>query len=293
MFVVMGVSGHTGSVVASALLAQGKPVRVVVRDEARGAPWKARGAEVAVASLSEPSALAAALRGAEGAYLLVPPSPGVATGIEAALRRMGEALVEAVRQASPRHVVFLSSIGVQHEAGTGPIKNLGLVERGLAAAGVPATFLRAAYFHENWGAQLPGALAGGAIHDGVRADLAFAQVATSDIGEHAARLLLDPVASGTRVVELSGPADASVDDVAALISRLSGKEVKAVTVPIAGLIAGLEQAGLPAEMAALYGEMADGINRGLVAFEGGRAVAARGRIGLEQTLRSLLAASPR
>ncbi|RYE90607.1 MAG: NmrA family transcriptional regulator, partial [Myxococcales bacterium] len=57
MFVVMGVSGHTGSVVASELLGQRRPVRVVVRDEARGAAWKERGAEVAVASLDEPTAL--------------------------------------------------------------------------------------------------------------------------------------------------------------------------------------------------------------------------------------------
>ena len=51
MYVVAGVSGNTGSVVADTLLAQKLPVRVVVRDEAKGAPWKAKGAEVAIADL--------------------------------------------------------------------------------------------------------------------------------------------------------------------------------------------------------------------------------------------------
>jgi hypothetical protein len=36
MFVVTGVTGNTGSVVASTLLAAGKPVRVVVRDAKKG-----------------------------------------------------------------------------------------------------------------------------------------------------------------------------------------------------------------------------------------------------------------
>src|SRR5690348_10908346 len=76
MFVITGATGHTGSVVAQTLLDQGKPVRVVVRDAARGAAWKAKGAEVAVASVDDIEALTRAFRGAEGAYLMVPPEYG-------------------------------------------------------------------------------------------------------------------------------------------------------------------------------------------------------------------------
>ena len=42
MYVVAGVSGHTGKVAAETLLAQGKSVRVLVRDPAKGEPWRAR-----------------------------------------------------------------------------------------------------------------------------------------------------------------------------------------------------------------------------------------------------------
>src|SRR6266576_2040536 len=73
-FVVAGVSGNTGKVVAESLLAQKRGVKVVVRDSAKGEPWKAKGAEVAVADLGDADALARALRGAEGAYLLIPPN---------------------------------------------------------------------------------------------------------------------------------------------------------------------------------------------------------------------------
>ncbi len=49
MYVVAGVSGDTGSVVASTLLDRQQKVRVVVRDRARGATCASQGADVAVA----------------------------------------------------------------------------------------------------------------------------------------------------------------------------------------------------------------------------------------------------
>src|ERR1700733_11448616 len=73
MFAVAGVSGHTGKVVAEALLAQNKPVRVIVRDAAKGEAWKKRGAEVAVADLDDADGLTKAPPGARPAYLLIPP----------------------------------------------------------------------------------------------------------------------------------------------------------------------------------------------------------------------------
>ena len=54
MFAVAGVNGHTGKVVAETLLAQSVPVRVIVRDAKKGEAWKAKGAEVAIASRHHP-----------------------------------------------------------------------------------------------------------------------------------------------------------------------------------------------------------------------------------------------
>src|SRR5579863_7705323 len=74
MFVISGVSGHTGAVAANTLLAAGKKVRVIVRDAQKGEAWRARGADVAVASLDDAGALATAIAGADGFYALVPPN---------------------------------------------------------------------------------------------------------------------------------------------------------------------------------------------------------------------------
>ena len=74
MYAVAGVTGNTGSVVATSLLGQGEQVRVIVRNEEKGRQWKEQGAEVAVASLDDAAALARALDGVEGLYYLVPPN---------------------------------------------------------------------------------------------------------------------------------------------------------------------------------------------------------------------------
>src|ERR1043165_7598852 len=79
MYAIAGVSGHTGSVAAETLLAQGKPVRVIVRDAAKGAAWSQKGAEVAVASLEDTAALTRALTGVAGAFVLLPPQGTIAS----------------------------------------------------------------------------------------------------------------------------------------------------------------------------------------------------------------------
>ena len=62
MYAVAGVTGQTGAAVAEALLAAGQHVRVIVRRAEAGAGWRrSAGAEVAVADLADPVALAAAL----------------------------------------------------------------------------------------------------------------------------------------------------------------------------------------------------------------------------------------
>lgn len=63
MYTIMGVTGKVGGAAARALLAEGRQLRVVVRDRAKGERWAARGCEIAVADLDNADALAAAFRG--------------------------------------------------------------------------------------------------------------------------------------------------------------------------------------------------------------------------------------
>ena len=286
MYVVAGVSGNTGSVVASTLLAAKQPVRVIVRDAAKGAAWTARGAEVAIADVGDQAALAKALAGAKAAYVLLPPPAWGQGGLVADRAAKIAAIAGAVRAARPGHVVLLSSVGANHAAGTGPIKDLRALEHALAATGVPSTFLRAAYFMDNWASMITGAVDGGALYYGAPEGLAFAQVATEDIGKTAAKLLVEAAPAGTRVVELAGPKAYTTADAAAAIAKASGRPVKAVTVPIAGVVQAVVGMGASQEFADGMGELIDGLTKGLLVFEH---APVRGTLSLDDKIRALIA----
>jgi uncharacterized protein YbjT (DUF2867 family) len=286
MYVVAGVTGNTGKVVADALLAQKKPVRVIVRDAKKGEPWKARGAEVAVAELDDAAALTAALRGAEGAYLLLPPNFG-STSVRADNARRTKAFVDAIDASGVKHVVLLSSVGAQHADGTGPIASLHDAEIALAKTRAAVTFVRASYFMENTASSLY-ALGDGALPGFLKLDVAIPMVATDDIGAVAAKALLEG-GKGKSVIELAGPRDYSPRDVAAALTRILGKTITAQLGPESAIVPALKGAGMNDEWAALYRDMIVGVNSGHVAFEGGAARALRGPTDLDVVLRRLTA----
>ncbi|HET7503105.1 MAG TPA: NmrA family NAD(P)-binding protein [Kofleriaceae bacterium] len=285
MYVIAGVSGHTGSVVATTLLAAGQQVRVLVRDAAKGEVWRARGAEVSVVDLGDQEALTRALTGATGAYLLLPPPGFAQTGLAAERKAKIASLLGAVRAARPGHVVLLSSVGAELPDGTGPIQHVAAIEQGLRASGVPSTFLRAAFFQDNWGALLQGAIAGGALYYGLAEGVRLGQVSTEDIGKTCAQLLLEGP-RGVRIVELAGPEELSLEDTAQILSRVAGKPIKAVSVPPAAMVQALIGQGASSELAESLGEMVTAINSGTIRFHG---APVRGTVPLEQRLRALLA----
>ena len=284
MFVIAGVTGNTGSVVADTLLSQGKKVRVIVRDASKGEAWKKRGAEVAVAELEDADALAAALAGAAGAYLLLPPRNS-APDVVAEQKRVADSIAKAVAKAKVPHVVLLSSIGAQHAAGTGPILSVRNAEQQLRASGLPATFVRAAYFVENWGAVVPAVESDGVLPSFIAARARISMVSTPDIGKTVAQSLIEGP-RGVRVIELSGPSDASPNDVAAAFSRILGKPVQVLEAPLEAVVPTFTSLGISGNVAELFREMYEALAAGKLSPEPGEQV--RGTTQLESTLRGLL-----
>ena len=286
MYAVFGASGHTGRATAEALMAKGKDVRVVVRDEAKGELWKKKGAEVAIADLSDRESVVRALTGVEGAFLLVPPQYE-AEDMIAAQKPIIDTLAAAVRESGVPHVVLLSSVGAQHAEGNGPIRSLHAAEKAIGAAARNTTLLRAAYFLENWAGVLPDAKEKGVLHSFLTPGRAIPMVATQDIGHAAAEALIDPP-TGTRVIELSGPADWTPEDVAAAIGKKLGREVKVDPLPLEAVEGVMTAAGLTVGTARLFREMNDGVNRGHVDFEGGSALRRRGMLGPQEVLWAMI-----
>ncbi len=283
MFVVSGVSGHTGSVVATTLLEQGNKVRVIVRDANKGEAWRRRGAEVAVADLADARALGEALRGADGVYALVPPD-FVSDDALAAQARVSDAWAQAVTAARPKHVVLLSSIGAELPSGTGPILTVHRAEEKLRATGVRLTALRATYFMENWGGVVQPVKSDGILPSQLTPGRAVSMVATADIGRVAAEALADGEHAPS-LIELAGPREYTPEDVAAAFGRALGRSVKVVPVPEEQIEPALTAVGFKPKLAALFREMHGSFNSGHIHWTG---TPTRGRVGIDDVVRALI-----
>jgi uncharacterized protein YbjT (DUF2867 family) len=288
MFTIFGASGNTGAVVAKELLAKGKKVRVLMRDEAKGAAWKAQGAEVVRGDVLDEASVAAALAGAEGAYVLTPPDLSSKEPLQR-IRRIADVLVAALRERPVAHVTLLSSVGAHLPTGTGPIAGLHYAEQQLATLPqTRSTFVRAAYFMENvlgyaHAMKTDGVLpvfGGGEAYP-------FPMVATPDIGRVAAEVLLAGAPAANAVVELSGPKEYSFVDAAAAASEILGRKVTATALPIETLVPTFTSFGMSQPMASLYEEMIVAFGKGL-GFEG-KGVSRRGTVGLPEVLGALRA----
>jgi uncharacterized protein YbjT (DUF2867 family) len=284
MFVIMGATGNTGSVVARELLAAGRKVRVFVRNPAKAAALAQRGAEVSVGDIQDEHALEAAVRDADGVYVLSPPDL-TSNAFLSERKQLTARMADVVKRAGVRHVVLLSSIAAQHPAGTGPIVSVHNAEQQLRATGVPSTFVRAGFFVENWASVLPVAQRDGVLPAFFPAKQRIPMVATEDVGLVAARALLEGPRA-IRILELGGPSDVSPADVAHAASSVFGRPVQVAEAPLDAVVPTLTGFGISANFAALFRELYASIIDGTFAWEGsGESV--RGKIDLETSLRKL------
>lgn len=282
-YVIAGVSGKTGAAAANALLERGQAVKVLVRDAAKGETWLARGAQVAVLSLDDHAALAAALAGASGAYLINPPDYATPDPVSKA-RKIGAAFAYAIAESALPHAVVLSSFGAQRAQGTGIIATLHALESELAKVERPISFVRASAFMQNQGSVVELARTQSILPSMLQPlDRAIDMVDTTDIGTFVADLLIAGAKGTRQVIEFTGPRASSPNDAAAILARVYDRDVVAVAPPREQWAGILEQGGMSKEVARLFVEMFDGINSGVVA-SGGVPSLVRGKTTFETAL---------
>jgi uncharacterized protein YbjT (DUF2867 family) len=262
MYVILGASGNTGSIIADSLLSKGKKVRVVGRDPGRLQRFVRQGAEAFTGDVSDAAALTKAFTGVRAAYLLLPPITS-----REDQERESDAIAQAVTESGLRYAVYLSSYGAHVPEGTGPVTGLHSSEQKLnAISGLNVLHLRAAYFMENNLAAISMIQEMGIFGHALLPDLKLPMAATRDVGDYAAQRLLNLDFSGKQTRELLGERDLSMAEATAIIARGIGKpDLRYVQFPYDQVQQLLEQMGMTPKKAAVYIEMFKAINAGVLA----------------------------
>jgi uncharacterized protein YbjT (DUF2867 family) len=288
MYAITGITGQVGGAMARTLLARGKAVRAVVRNVEKGQSWAAKGCEIAVADMEDAAALAAAFQGTDGVFILPPSEFDPSPGFPEALRVIA-AVKKAIETARPKKVVCLSTIGAQ---ATQPnlLTQRKLLEQALGTLSVPVTFLRPAWFMENFAWDIASARDSGVIALFLQPlDKPVPMIATRDIGLLAAKLIEEDW-QGLRVVELEAARRYTPNEVAAALASVVGRPVRAEAVPRETWGSLFKSQGMKDPIPRI--QMLDGFNEGWIEFEGGEAGTEKGPTDLEAVLRDLAEATP-
>lgn len=238
MIIVTGGNGKLGRGIVERLLqlVPAEGIGVSVREPERAADLAARGVSVRRGDYADPAGLAAAFAGAERVLL-------VSASISGPERvRLHRNAIDAAKAAGAPHVLYTSIVAPDPASPFAPTVDHVATEEYLRASGLRWTFLRNSLYMESVPALVGGALAGGAVEGPADGPIAWA--ARADLAEATANLL----AAGGHLdaaVELTGGEAVDLDALAAVVGRLTGRQVERRTLSDAAYREGLLAFGVP------------------------------------------------
>ena len=230
---LIGGNGKTGRRVAGRLEAQGVDVRIGSRGSAARFDWE------------DPSTWEPALAGVRAAYVTFYPD----LGLPGAADKVG-ALADLAVANGVEHLVLLSGRGepLAQEA-----------EQRVRDAGAGWTIVSCSWFMQNFSEDF---LAGPVLEGDIMlpaGDVAEPFVDADDIADVVAAALTDPRHRG-RTYELTGPRAVTFAEVAAELSRATGRPVKYTPITHERYEQVLVDAGLPVELGEMFRGILDGRN---------------------------------
>jgi NAD(P)H dehydrogenase (quinone) len=258
---ITGATGQLGRLVIQQLLQQSAANTIVacVRSPEKAADLTARGVQVRRADYNDPASLDHAFANVER-LLLISSSE---VGQRAAQHRNA---IEAAKRQKVRLVVYTSLLHADTS-----VLNLGdehrQTEAMLKASGLPFIILRNGWYFENYTASIPAALSLGAFY-GSAGEGRISAASRADYAAAAARALTGAVPPG-QVLELAGDSAFTLSELAAELSRQSGKSIPYRNLPEADYRGALLKAGLPDWLAAGLASWDVGASQGAL-FDGSK-----------------------
>ncbi len=263
---ITGATGQLGRLIVERLKTRVEPARLraLVRTPAKAADL---GIQALEADYDRPSTLAAALAGVDTLMLVSSSEVGRRT-------EQHRHVIEAARAAGVRRIVYTSLL----HADTSELSLAGEhrdTERMLKDSGLAWTILRNGWYTENYMGAVAGALADGALA-GSAGQGRIASAARADYAEAAAVVLAGAGHEG-RTYELAGDAAYTLDELAAELSRQSGRTIPYRDLPEADYAAILAGHGLPPDLARAIASWDAGASRGALFDDGHQLSALIGR----------------
>jgi NAD(P)H dehydrogenase (quinone) len=260
MIVVTGATGQLGQLVIAALLKKtaASNIAAAVRNPEKAKGIAALGVQVRQADYNQPQSWDAALKGADKVLLISSSEIGQRA-------RQHKTVIDAAKRAGVKLLAYTSVLRADTSV-------LGLAaehretEDYIRASGVPFVFLRHGWYTENYTMGAKGALQHGAVF-GCAGNGKISSATRADYAEADAIALTTENQAG-KIYELAGDSTYTLAELAAEISRQSGKNIGYNNLPEADYKGLLLKVGLPEPVAALLSDSDTGASKGALFDEG-------------------------
>ncbi|WP_458115814.1 SDR family oxidoreductase [Arthrobacter sp. D2-10] len=210
---VTGSTGHVGGEAARLLSNEGYEQKLIVRGPAR-AP-ELTGASVARAEYADRKAAVEALRGSEILFMV--------SGAEAEDRvDQHRTFIDAAVEAGVQHIIYTSFLAASPDATFTLGRDHWATEEYIRNSGLNYTFLRDNFYLD----VLPLFAGDEGVLRGPAGNGRVSAVARTDVARTAVVVLKDPEAHSRRTYDLTGPEALSLGEVAATITRVTGRETR-------------------------------------------------------------------
>ncbi len=235
MILITGASGTVGRAVLDEVLRTGQPFRAMYRSEA-DAGKAPPGVATVIADFSSNDSLHRALGGVDTVYLVCSPIP--------ALVELESNVIDACQANGVKHIVLNSSMGAGDYPKSFPAWHR-LVEDKLHASGLGYTVLRPNSFMQNILAfNAPSIRAAGAFY-GAYGNARISYIDVRDVAGAAAKVLTAAGNHAGKTYELNGPEAVTCAELAARISRVSGRSIDYVDIAESAQRKSMAELGMP------------------------------------------------
>ncbi|WPO95799.1 SDR family oxidoreductase [Buttiauxella sp. HR94] len=254
MIAITGATGHLGQLTLTELLktVPASQLVAIVRNPAKAETLSQQGVIVRQAEYGDQAALTAALEGVDKLLLISSSEVG-----QRAVQHRN--VIDAAKAAGVKFIAYTSLLHADRSPLGLHVEHVD-TEQYLAASGIPYALLRNGWYSENYLASAPAALAHG-VFIGSAGEGKIASATRGDYAAAAAKVISSEGHAG-KVYELAGDESWTLSELAAELSKQSGKPVVYQNLSEADFAAALKGAGLPEAFANLLADSDAGAAKG-------------------------------